>query len=226
MVIQRRSFVEMAATIGVASFVPFDVAAQTKKSADVALVLSTDVSSSIDHREYQLQKQGIASAFLSSQMKSILKSVSVAVIYQEWSSSHKFGSWMLIENELDARKFAASVLEFRRHDEGGSMTAVASAIAAAVDVFATCPYSVDKKVIDVSGDGKDNVDGNMVFAKAKALANGVQVNGLPILDTEEANLESWYRENVLVGQNAFLEVAQDFQDFERAIKRKLILEIG
>jgi hypothetical protein len=40
------------------------------------------------------------------------------------------------------------------------------------------------------------------------------------------NLDLYYRDCVIGGPGAFLEIAADFEDFARAVRRKLILEIA
>jgi len=58
---------------------------------------------------------------------------------------------------------------------------------------------------------------------------GVTVNGLVINGADhegETNLIPFYQNEVLHGPGAFLEVAQGFRDFERAMRRKLEREVA
>ena len=57
------------------------------------------------------------------------------------------------------------------------------------------------------------------------VAAGITINGLAILN-ETPDLDSYYRERVVGGPGAFLMVADDYQDFIAAIRRKLVREIG
>ena len=50
------------------------------------------------------------------------------------------------------------------------------------------------------------------------------MNGLVILD-EEPQLSDYYRERVIGGPGAFLLEIDDFEDFARAMRKKLILEV-
>lgn len=74
----------------------------------------------------------------------------------------------------------------------------------------------------------------MTVSRRRALATGVTINGLPILDEwggnyswfKIPNLDLYYPDCVIGGPGAFLVVATDFKDFARAVRRKLILEIA
>ncbi|HHP7231017.1 MAG TPA: DUF1194 domain-containing protein, partial [Xenococcaceae cyanobacterium] len=72
-------------------------------------------------------------------------------------------------------------------------------------------------------------------ARQNAVDNGIIINGLPILPTRvnrdsiqwrEAEMEEYYKNHVQAGEGAFIESAKGFEDFSRAIKKKLIQEIG
>ena len=58
----------------------------------------------------------------------------------------------------------------------------------------------------------------------RAAAAGITVNGLTILN-EDPNLDRYYLSRVIVGADAFVLVADDYEDFGRAIRLKLITEI-
>ena len=79
-------------------------------------------------------------------------------------------------------------------------------------------------MIDVSGDGVDNGGLDLDQARDAALASGIVVNGLPI-DADGVGLAAYYRNNVIVGTDSFVEPATDFSDYARAIREKLIREL-
>jgi hypothetical protein len=67
----------------------------------------------------------------------------------------------------------------------------------------------------------------------RLVAEGVTINGLPIVNDRPnfgavptGELEPYYRDAVIGGPGAFLIVANDFQSFGDAIRRKLITEIA
>jgi hypothetical protein len=54
------------------------------------------------------------------------------------------------------------------------------------------------------------------------------INGLPILtytSVESYDLDTYYREKIIQGPGAFVEIANDYDDFARAFLRKLLHEI-
>ena len=58
--------------------------------------------------------------------------------------------------------------------------------------------------------------------------NDIQVNGLAINAAEfeaELHLIEYFKTNVIRGEEAFLIIADGFDDFERAMREKLLMEI-
>ena len=63
-----------------------------------------------------------------------------------------------------------------------------------------------------------------VVAQFDARARDIVINGLPIL-LETFNLDTYFREKIIYGPGAFIEIATDYQDFADAFVRKLIREL-
>ena len=80
-------------------------------------------------------------------------------------------------------------------------------------------------MIDVSGDGINNQGFSPALAYRHFPFQNITVNGLVILGHDAAVLRH-YRDEVLRGPGAFLEVADGFEDFQRAMERKLFREIA
>ena len=81
----------------------------------------------------------------------------------------------------------------------------------------------------MSGDGKDdcNTDVPVEAIRDEIVGYGVTINGLPILQGDEATtLEAWYREHVMGGIGSFVLPANGFADFGRAIRQKFVVEIS
>src|SRR3546814_7921188 len=85
-------------------------------------------------------------------------------------------------------------------------------------------WSSDVCSSDLSGDGRSNEGGSPAFARAAANRAGVTINGLAILN-EEPDLARYYMAGVVGGPGSFLVTADDFDDFARAMRRKLYFEI-
>ncbi len=91
------------------------------------------------------------------------------------------------------------------------------------------PVPADRIVVDVSGDGQENCNPQETTDQVRDefASTGVTINGLPILEGDEAaTLEAWYQDHVIGGPNAFLVPAESFDDFDRAIRRKFVTEIS
>jgi hypothetical protein len=80
----------------------------------------------------------------------------------------------------------------------------------------------------MAGDGANNEGFAPHAAYAEFPFEGVTVNGLVVEgedDQAEIDLQTFYRNEVLRGPGAFLEVADGFEDYERAMRRKLEREL-
>ncbi len=199
---------------------------------DVALVLAVDVSGSVDAARFTLQMQGIAAAFEAVEVEAGILSGphrSMLVAMVQWSDKPVLSvPWTLLASGDDVRAFAARVRGQRRAE--GNFTCMSVALRSIADKVVTrLPVPADRLVVDVSGDGHDNCNPPEPVGRVRdELASaGVTVNGLPILEGDEADtLEAWYQDNVIGGPNAFLLPAAGFADFQRAMRRKFVTEIG
>jgi hypothetical protein len=194
------------------------------------LVLAVDCSSSVNRDEFLLQMEGIATAFEDAGVLAALAQLGelgVAVGLLQWSSSGaqvKAIPWTHIGSDADALAFAARIRATGRVVHGGA-TALGSAIDAAAAWTQDNGYHGERKVIDVSGDGRSNEGGSPTFARAAAISAGFTINGLAILNEEPA-LAGYYIAGVVGGPGSFVLTADDFEDFAKAMRRKLYLEIA
>jgi hypothetical protein len=196
---------------------------------DLVLVLSVDSSGSINPREFALQREGYARALTHPK---VLRAIAdgphraIAVTMVEWSGpaiSNIALPWRRLAGAADAEAVAAVLRTSPRSIFGGG-TAVGAAILNATGLFEGSGFEGTRKVIDVSGDGANNRGIPPEGPRDLAVARGITINGLPILG-EEAGLDRYYRDSVIGGPGAFVVVARDFDDFERAVLDKLIQEL-
>ena len=82
------------------------------------------------------------------------------------------------------------------------------------------------RIIDISGDGPNNGPVSTPLARDQVVARGIRINGLPIVTPQEPDLAAWYKANVVGGAGGFMEVAQGFEDFARAMRRKFTVEVA
>jgi hypothetical protein len=196
---------------------------------DVSLVLAVDSSGSVDEREFALQREGYARAITDPR---VLKAIAggprgaISLAIFEWSGpglTSLVVPWKRIASPADAAA-VANVLRATPRSIYGGGTAVGAAITTAAAMFAESGFEGARRVIDVSGDGANNRGPRAEPARDAAVAAGITINGLPILGAEPF-VERYYREAVIGGPDAFLIVANDFDDFARAVLEKLYREL-
>jgi hypothetical protein len=205
-------------------------------AVDVELVLAVDVSFSMDLDELALQREGYAEAIVSKDFLSALKSGpngKVAITYFEWSSSFDQKvviPWRIVDGPETADSVAAEIAKtpVRR----GSRTSISSAISFAMFLFADTPYKGLRRVIDVSGDGPNNNGDPVTDARDAALAQGITINGLPVMikpiatPADIARLDDYYEDCVIGGPGSFMVAIKERAKFKEAIRTKLILEVA
>jgi hypothetical protein len=207
---------------------------------DLELVLAVDVSGSIDPWEAEQQRAGYVTAIADPAVQAAIASGfhrRVAVTYVEWAGAELQRiviGWRLLDGAESAIAFAAELAEA---PVGRSMyTSISHAIDYAVPLFDGNGFDGARRVIDVSGDGPNNRGRPLSLARAEALARGITINGLPILNDRpqpwslptpiEFGLDRYYVEQVIGGPGSFIVVAEDFTAFREAVLSKLILEIA
>ncbi|NKB57091.1 MAG: DUF1194 domain-containing protein [Alphaproteobacteria bacterium] len=199
-----------------------------RRPIDLELILAVDNSLSVNTREFDLQISGIAKAFEDPDViGAILSHQGIAVALVLWSNHEQQETgvgWSYLHDAESIAAFAAKVANVARIDVSGG-TGLGSAMAYALRLFGTNAFDGKRRVIDVSGDGQNNMGVEPRAVRDRAVALGLTVNGLAILD-EEPRLDGYYAANVIGGPGAFLEIAEDFDSFAAAIRRKLVREIA
>jgi hypothetical protein len=216
----------------------FPLSAQAQTAVDLELALGIDVSRSIDVGEARLQRQGYIQAFRDPELIQAIETGilgRIAVGYYEWAGyghADIIVDWTIIDGAASANAFADKLQQGL--PLSASRTSISGAIEFAQPWFDDNGFEGTRRVIDISGDGPNNWGNLVTTARDQAVAAGITINGLPILDPgggpfsrfNIANLDLYYRNCVIGGTGAFLVVAADFNDFARAVRRKLVLEIA
>ena len=202
--------------------------AQTR--VDLALVLAVDASGSVDQYRFELQKQGYAGAFRSPRVLKAIRSgaaQAIAVTMVQWTGplmQNQVIGWTVIKDEASAHAFAAVIDATPRRLFGGG-TSISGAIDYARLLLIQGPYAAARRVIDVSGDGANNRGRSVILARDEAVAEGIGINGLPILALEP-DLDRYYYDNVIGGPGAFMIPADTYETFADAVLKKLVMEIA
>jgi Protein of unknown function (DUF1194) len=205
----------------------------------LALVLALDVSSSVDAREDRLQREGLARALVAPQVvRAFLAGEPVALYVFEWSGpTHQVTfplGWHLVDSEEDLVRIAVSFAGHPASDADlfSQTTAVGSALAYAATALKAGP-NCWARTVDISGDGENNHGAEPAIVYGGQLFDGVTVNALVIggsqhnggLPGEDDDLTVWFEANVLHGPGAFWVLANGYEDYERAMKLKLLREL-
>ena len=207
------------------------------EQVDLELVITTDVSYSVDDMEARMQREGAVTAFRSKEVVEAIKSGSlgkIAVAYIDFSNanaSRVVVDWQVVHDQASAEAFADAIAVARKTD--GVQTSISSGIQLAARMIDDNDYEGMKKVIDVSGDGPNNEGRRVDHVRDEVLAKGIIINGLPIVTEADKfdvyylpDLDKYYAGCVIGGPGAFIQVANGFADLARALRRKLVLEIS
>ncbi len=235
----RRSVLAAAGAAALSSALPPGgrVARAQGDPVDVLLVLAVDVSRSIDEDEARLQREGYRAAVADPVVVEAIRGGmigAVGIAYVEWAGAEYQRlvlPWQRIAGAADAQAWSERLAEAPRASL--SWTSISGAIDFSRRVLAEAPFEATRRVIDVSGDGVNNSGGPAEAARDRAVAEGTTINGLPIVNDRPTfgrlppiPLDEYFREGVIGGPGAFLVVAEDFESFGTAVKRKLIREIA
>ncbi|MEO1102461.1 MAG: DUF1194 domain-containing protein [Pseudomonadota bacterium] len=212
-------------------------ATETPPVVDVELVLAVDVSWSMDVEEQALQRQGYVDAIRHPEVMAAIENGDwgrIALTYVEWAGhglDRIVVPWTIIETPADADAFAekldrAVIGRMRR-------TSISSILTRSAEMF---DNNIDgmRRVIDVSGDGPNNMGIVVTAARDQVLAQGITINGLPIMikrgnpggffHLEE--LDIYYEDCVIGGFGSFMITVNSADKFQEAVRRKLIMEIA
>lgn len=202
-------------------------------AVDVELVLAVDVSRSMDESELALQRAGYVAALSDPAFAAAIRAGAhgrIALTYFEWSDTIHEASrvgWRIVDGGESAAAFAAAIPATEPARTLG--TSISAALAHAATLFDGNGIEGDRLVVDVSGDGPNNKGAPVNLARDAAVAQGIVVNGLPILLSPSRtfrDLDRYYAECVSGGPGAFVLPVNGIAEFATAIRRKLILEVS
>jgi hypothetical protein len=206
----------------------------------LALALALDVSGSVDDEEYRLQMSGVATALGDEDVVAALFAMPdapVALAVYEWSSSRYqrlLQDWVVIEDRAVLEAVRARLNGWQRTPApeatglGASLGYGRGLLERAPDCWA--------QTLDVSGDGKNNDWPDPRRARAGGALGDIRINALVIAraagrfgevpPVEVGELSAYFRADVIQGPDAFVEVALGFEDYARAMQRKLLRELN
>jgi hypothetical protein len=203
---------------------------------DLALVLAVDVSGSMDRDEQELQRSGYVEAFRNGEVIGAIGQGMrgrIAVTYVEWAgppNQKVVVPWRVIDGADAGRAFASELAAAPLSRYRG--TSISGGLAFALPILNEPAFASVRKVIDISGDGPNNMGGPVLDAREAVLRAGITINGLPIVIKKPNGfysipaLDIYYEDCVIGGPGAFLVSIESKHEFVSAIRRKLVLEVA
>lgn len=199
-------------------------------AVDLELVLAVDVSGSIDARETALQRGGYLAAIRSPEFAAAVRAGTLGKIrlaYVEWAgdgAQQVTVPWRVIDGPETARAFADELalkpaVRFRWG------TSISSALLFSAGLF---EGGGTRRVIDLSGDGPNNAGGMVTVARDAVVAQGIVINGLPML-LKPAQvlppLDRYFVDCVIGGEGSFSLPVTSAGSLAEAIRMKLLREL-
>jgi hypothetical protein len=203
---------------------------------DTELAIAVDVSNSMDPQEQELQREGYMAGLTSREfMQALRQGVhgKIAITYFEWAGLYDqkiILPWRLIEGPETAAAVTNEIARspYRR----APRTSIFGALQFAKPLFDASGFNGLRRVIDVSGDGVNNMGPPVTLMRDEVLANGITINGLPIMMkrpygyTSDANLDTYYQDCVIGGPGSFMIAIHERDQFKEATRAKLVQEIA
>ncbi len=213
------------------------VIAQSELEVDLELVLAVDVSRSMTPRELEIQRRGYADAIVTDGVISAIQGEligQIALTYVEWAGEGRqriVVDWTLIRGKADAAEFSKRLTA--HINSNMRRTSISGGLDFAARHFDENMYTGLRRIIDVSGDGPNNEGFPVTVVRDGVVSQGIIINGQPLMTNEGLSnrwhledLDAYYQNCVIGGPGSFVLPVQDWIDFPRAVRRKLILEIA
>lgn len=201
-----------------------------RNAVDLELVLAIDTSGSVDMSEYRLQLRGLVLAFQDPAIVAAIEGTGpagIAVTVVQWSSAgeqRQVVPWTKLHDAGSAERFAKAIADRPSRHFYGS-TGIGGALQFCERLIRTNRFDGRRKAIDISSDGTNNSGLPPQRARDEAVARGVTINGLTILD-ETPHLDRYFEENVIGGAGAFVIAVASYADIIAATRVKLLREIS
>jgi len=206
---------------------------------DANIVTGLDISYSIDPDQAKQELVSLAQALRDSRVMTAIKAgecgrIGFAVFAWHHGQFPSVVRWMIIASPQDA-EIAARAIEARQlvniELEGraqvewyiGRPTDLSQAIEHADAMLLSAPYAGTRAVINIVGNGEDNVGEDSRMARDRFVARGGTINGL-VLGNDAAMVE-YYRTRVIGGRGAFVMSISHDTTMTDAFVRKFIGDI-
>lgn len=203
-----------------------------------ALTLGLDASLSVDPHEFKLQREGLAGALRDPEViDAVIGSSNSHIMFAvfDWSGPYdqrNIIDWVAMDTRETLFRVANQIEQAEQLARIGK-TGLGAAMVYAQEMLASQAQCASL-TLDISGDGENNSGVAPEDVRDRLNIAGITVNGLVIEqggnfagreDATAASLTRYYRRNVIAGPLAFTETIYGFDDYQEAMKRKLLREL-
>jgi hypothetical protein len=220
---------------GALSCLQVQAAAAEELSTDANIITGLDVSSSINAQETMLQIEGMAQAIRSPAIVAAIQHgqhgrIGFAVFVWADGDYPELVSWRTISSAEDAEATSQEItsrlqsLIDASSRSVGTLTNLSGAIEHATEMLQEAPFSTKRAVVNIIGNGEDNVGEDPTRARAELLARGATINGV-VVGGDPAVL-NYYRNQVIGGRTAFVLPADSAETLVQVFAMKFVSEIA
>lgn len=222
----------LAAIIVLFALVP----AGAMERTDINMVVALDRSESVDLTERHKQIDSLAYALQHPRFIEAIKSgyhrrIGISII--TWSSFENTGlllPWTIVETPADAAMIVQEMYEadFQRDPtKHGKQTDIALAMRTSAELLQAAPFFGARQVINIIADGIDNFGHPAVIDRDPILERGITINGLVQgRGSGIGVLQDYFRRQVIGGPMSFVLPATDRESFNKAMLKKMSMEIA
>ena len=202
---------------------------------DANIVTGLDLSGSIEAQDAELQVDGIAMAIRSPQIIAAIQNghygrIGFAVFVWADGDYPVLVSWRLISSAQEAIATSEEVGARLRAIIGsdivvklGSLTDLSGAIDYGRGTLWAAPFATDHRILNIVGNGIDNVGEGAEPARDRLLATGATINAVAL--GHDHAIYEYFRRAVIGGPTAFVLAANDPAKLVDVMARKFVTEI-
>ena len=210
-------------------------AAGDNGATDANIITGLDVSSSINAQETMLQVDGMAQAIKAPEILAAIQHghygrIGFAVFVWADGAYPELVSWRTISSSQDAeaasQEITARVQALLTTDAQsvGTLTNLSGAMDHAAEMLAQAPYVTNRSIVNIIGNGEDNVGEGTERARADLLARGATINGVVV--GGDPAVVNYYRSQVIGGRTAFVLSADKPETIVQVFAMKFVSEIA
>lgn len=202
---------------------------------DANIVTGLDFSGSIEPRDAKVQIDGITMAIQSPQIIAAIKSgnhgrIGFSIFIWADGNHPVLLSWRLIGSAEEATAVAQEVsaelyalLGSETLRRLGALTDLSGALEYGGGLLRAAPFATNHRIVNIIGNGIDNVGEAAGPARDRLVAQGITINGVAL--GRDRTIFSYFKREVIGGPESFALMANDPEMLVEVLARKFVTEI-